>query len=156
FARLLGAHVDIGAYEYLFADNFTGTGALSSNWQRPPLPEKYLFIYRRPGPGFTENNKAISTGTGINTEQAVGLSLLTPTLVGDVDASQALAAGLIARIQSNSDAYAAVLTNAGNAEIWRVNGINQTHTVLATTNAGTNVGTLTFTITGGATPTLLL
>jgi hypothetical protein len=160
YARVVNATVDIGAYEVppFFSDNFNGLGPLSGNWQVPPAPQKFLYTHRRRlgFGGFTENSKAISTGVGFDAEEVKSQTLLNPTLVGDVDASQALAAGLIARIQTNNDAYVAVLTNSGLAQIWLLNAATNSYTVLASTNAGTNSGTLTFSITGDATPTLSL
>jgi hypothetical protein len=155
YARISNGTVDIGAFEVVdFTDNFNATGSLSSNWQ---VQQKFLYTYRRRlgiGSGFTENNKAISSGAGFDAEEVVGPPLLNPQLIAQVDASQALAAGLIARIQSNDNAYVAVLTNSGQAQIWLFNA--DSYTVLASTNAGTNAGTLAFTITGDTTPTLSL
>ena len=102
------------------------------------------------------NNAAQSVGPSFDAEQLVNQPLLNPTLLAHVDASQALAAGLAVRIQSNDNAYVAVLTNSGQAQIWFFNGASNSFTVLASTNAGSNSGTLAFTVTGGATPTLLL
>src|SRR5262249_51547735 len=150
FARIANGTVDIGAYELTpFFDNFTGTGSLSSNWQRPPLPEKYLFLYRRPGPGFTENNKAISTGTGINTEQVVGLSPLDPTLQADVTVGGATAVGLMARIQGNGNAYVAVLTSTNQVEIGFFNAASNLITPLET-------GLVASGAVAGSSPTLQL
>src|SRR5262249_32754038 len=102
------------------------------------------------------NNAADSVGSSFDAEQLVNQSLLNPTLLAHVDASQALAAGLAVRIQGNDNAYVAVLTNSGQAQIWFFNGASNSFTVLASANAGSNSGTLAFTVTGGATPTLLL
>src|SRR5262249_50846756 len=101
FARIIGGTVDIGACEYLFADNFSGTGALSSRWQIPPLPEKFQFTYRRLRGfgGFQQNNAAISVGAGFDVEQVLSQSLLNPALAAQVDASQAMAVGVAGRIQ---------------------------------------------------------
>jgi hypothetical protein len=148
FARKVGAHVDIGAYEGTvpFSDNFTGTGSLSSNWQIPALPEKFLFVYRRrPGfGGFTENNKAISVGTGFDAEQVVGLSLLDPTITADVTLNGAQAVGVAARIQGNDNAYVAVLTSDGQARIGFFNAATNSITDLATPASGLpTVGTFT-------------
>jgi hypothetical protein len=50
----------------------------------------------------------------------------------------------------------AVLTNSGQAQIWLFSAATNSYTVLASTNVGSNTGTLTFTVTGDATPTLSL
>src|SRR5262249_24444676 len=142
FARIANGTVDIGAYEVTpFFDTFTGTGSLSSNWQNPlPLAEKYLFIYRRLRDGFTENNKAISSAIGVNIEQVVGLSSLSPTLQADVGASNALttSVGLVARLHSNGDYYAAILTNTNVAKIVLYRAATNTFTALQSQPVSSN------------------
>jgi hypothetical protein len=151
----------------LFTDNFQRADApnLGPNWQIPPLAPALRFHYRRPldfGGFALQNNAAVSTGPApFVAAQVAGLSLLNPTLKADVNAtnSQALVVGLAARIQSNNDAYVAALTHDGTAEILLFNGASNKFTVLdsiSTIPAGTNVATLQFTVTGGATPTLTL
>jgi hypothetical protein len=129
------------------------------SWQIPPLPEKFLFTYRRHYGfgGFTQANPAISIGTGFDAGQVVGQSLFNPTLTADVNVNGAQAAGVAAHIQGNDNAYVAVLTSTGQAMIGLFNAASNSITPLATTlPGGPTTGTLTFTITGGATPTLSL
>jgi hypothetical protein len=90
--------------------------------------------------------------------QLYGLTnLINPTLQADVDASNpsgtALAAGLFARAQGvPGNAYAAVLTNWGFAEIVLFhadpNPVNDTFTVLKSVTVGVNKGTLQFSLSG--------
>src|SRR5262249_23035774 len=83
-----------------------------------------------------------------------------PTLEADVDAtnSQTVAVGVATRIQSNGDAYVAVLTHAKTAEIWLINTVKETSSVLASAPApgGITAGTLRFDVADGATPQLTL
>src|SRR5262249_7161577 len=123
--------------------------------------EKFAFTYRRPlaSGGFqVQNNKAVSLGgSTYATEQLKGISSQTPILQANVDASQALAVGLLARIQSNGDAYGVILTNSGQAEFILLHAASNSFDVLGTpVDAGTNSGALAFLVTGGATPTLTL
>lgn len=127
-----------------------------AHWQIPALPPALRFSYRRQlgfGGFQLQNNAAISMGTApFVCEQVAGVSLLNPTLQGDVNASnsQTLAVGLAARIQSNGNAYVAALTHDATAEILLFNGARNTFTVLASAPAGTNAATLQFVLNGPA------
>jgi hypothetical protein len=136
-----------------FSDSFTRANAstIGTGWQ--PLSEKLLFTYRRrmASGGFAlQNNAAVSTGSGFNIERVAGKSFLNPTLQAKLDASnaQVQAVGLLVRIQSNGDAYGALLTNSGQAEIILYHGSSNSITVLASASAGTNSATMTFTVSG--------
>jgi autotransporter-associated beta strand protein len=134
-----------------FGDTFTGSGSLSPSWQVPPLPQKFKYAYRRHFGfgGFQKNDKAISVGTGFDAAQVVSSSLLNPTFGAYVDASQALAAGLMARLQSNNNAYVAVLTSDGRAQICLFNAATNSLAVLGQTAAGgPTSGTLSFVVSG--------
>jgi hypothetical protein len=139
-----------------FSDNFVRPDAptLGPDWQAPPLPEKYRFTYhRRLGVGSfaLQNNAAHSVGTSIDAEQVVGKLLLNSVLSANVDASNAgaLVVGLLARIQSNGDAYGAILTNGNMAEIILFHASSNSFDVLGTPMAaGSNAGNLTFTVNG--------
>jgi predicted outer membrane repeat protein len=166
---------DIGAFEgSSFFDNFNraDSPSLGFDWQIPPLAAALQFTYRRPPLatalrftyrrqaefGFQlQSDTAVSLSTSFNAAQVTGQVLLNPTLQADVNASnpQVLAVGLLARIQSTYEAYAAVLTNTGTAEILLVDGVSKTFTVLGSALAGTKVATLTFTVTGTGTGTTL-
>jgi hypothetical protein len=169
--RPSGAGYDIGAYEFQvsssFSDNFNRTGpGLGSSWQLPPsfISGFYPFQYRRhvsaPPVGFQlSNNQAVSTDSSwqVAADQVVGLSLLNPTVQADVTVSGNQAVGLLARAQSNGDAYVARLTATANgtAQIWLYHGATDTFSLLKSQTGVGTTGTLKFTITG-ATPTLTL
>jgi hypothetical protein len=73
----------------------------------------------------------------------------------DVTLGSATAVGVFARLQSDGDAYVAVLTN-GQAQIWLFTGANDTVTVLGTASyTATPPTTLKFTVTGTGTGTTL-
>jgi hypothetical protein len=139
-----------------FADTFFRANApdLGPNWQIPPLPEKFLFTYRRRlwfGGFQLQSNKAVSLASAVfDAEQVTGFSLQNATLQANVDASNAqdLAVGLMARLQSNGDCYAAILTHANVAEIVLFHAATNTFTVLQSASAGSNVATMAFTING--------
>jgi hypothetical protein len=142
---------------YLFSDNFNraNSSSLGSSWQIPPLPEKFLFTYRRRlgfGGFQLQSNKAVSLGSAaFDAEQVTGgISLLNPSLQADVNASNAAAVGLVARLQSNGDAYVGVLTNGGQAQIWFFHAATNSFTVLNSANAGTNAANLQFTVSGSS------
>jgi hypothetical protein len=158
---------DIGAYESqenAFTDNFNraNSGALGPNWQVPPLLPKLVFTYRRrlgAGSFATQSDEAVSLASPkLDINQIAGISLQNATLQAHVDASnaQALAVGMMARLQSNGDGYAAILTNSGLAEIVLFHEASNSFTVLHSQNVGTNIGTMQLVVTGGATPTLAL
>src|SRR5262249_36634496 len=82
---------------------------------------------------------------------------LNPTLQADVTVNGAQAVGLAARIQGNNNAYVAVLTSTGQAEIGIFNAATNTIKPLEPPVAvGTTFGNLTFIVSGGASPTLTL
>jgi hypothetical protein len=145
-----------------FADDFNrASPGLGPTWQVPPVPPALRFQYRRQVL-FSEfqlpNDAALSTGTSIATAQVPGLTLLNPIVQADVDASnsQAQVVGLMARIQSNGDAYVAALTPDGIAEILLYDGVSNTLSApLAFKSVGTKTATLTFTVTGTGTGTTL-
>jgi hypothetical protein len=120
----------------------------------PPLEGPFRFTYRHHigfGGFALQNNAAVSLGSSpIVAAQVAGPAVLNPTLQADVNASnsQAPAAGLAARIQSNNDAYVAALTHDGTAEILLFHGATNTFTVLASAPAGTNSAALQFTLNG--------
>jgi plastocyanin len=136
-----------------FSDTFTGVGPnLDADWQVPPLPTKLFYTYRlRLGfGGFAQNNAAVSVGTSFDGAQVTGLSLQNPTLNAIVNAggSGTIAVGLMARVQTNNDAYLAVLTSAGNAEIWLFHAATNTITVLGSKPAPPGINTLQFVANG--------
>jgi uncharacterized repeat protein (TIGR03803 family) len=144
---------------------------LGPGWQMPPLPEKFHFAHRRRlgfGSFQLQGGQAVSVGMAANGEQLAGVSKLNPTLQADVSlgGAQNLAVGLMARVQSNGDAYVAVLTSAGYAEIWLFREANNTYTPLATSlspvvdTSGTlqfvvNGPSLTLTFTGSGPPVVV-
>jgi hypothetical protein len=140
------------------AYNFNGPDApaLGAPWQLPPLPEKFHFTYRRHDgvSSFVEqNNAAQSASTAITANQIAGLSLQNPTLQADVNATdpQALAVGLLARIQSNGDAYGAILTNSGTIAIGIFHASTNTFSALTSTSTlGDTSGTLQFVVSGSS------
>jgi hypothetical protein len=152
-------------------DNFNGPDApaLGPNWEAPPLPTQMRFTWHRrlAFAGFSQQNyAAVSDGSTFSGAQIKGLLLQNPTLQADVNAgdSQTLAVGVMARVQSDGNAYVAVLTNSGNAEIWLYHGATQTVTVLASAAAGgtsgtlqfvVNVSSLTLTFTGSGPPVVV-
>jgi hypothetical protein len=106
-------------------------------------------------------DQAVSLSSPAFQFAASGLAGITtglPVLQADVDASNtasgALAAGLFARAQlptaatQAGDAYAALLTNWGVAEIVYFHGSTNTFSVLGSVTVGVNKGTLGFSITG--------
>jgi CSLREA domain-containing protein len=134
-----------------FSDTFTRPDApdLGAGWRIPPLPAKFLFAYRRQlafGGFRLQNNAAVSWGTSFSAEQVTGLSSVNPTLTADVNAgnAQTIAAGLLARLQSNGDCYAAILTNTGVAEIVLLHAATNSLTILGSASAGTNTAMLQF------------
>jgi RHS repeat-associated protein len=137
-----------------FTDTFSGPGPdLGSNWQVPPLPAKFRYTYRRHygfGGFQVQGGKAVSVGTSFNVEQVTGFSWQNPTLQADVNVSnaQALAAGLMARLQPNGDCYAALLTHDGMAEIVLFQAATNSFTILGSASAGTNVANMQFTVSG--------
>jgi hypothetical protein len=145
-------------------DNFNraNSGNLGSNWQVPRSFQSAAshFQYRRPASsGFQlSSQKAVSftaPGAPFAAAQAVGLSLLNPTVQADVTLGSATAIGLFARAQSNGDAYVAVLIS-GKAQIWLFHGATGAITVLGTaTYTATPPTTLKFTVTGSGTSTTL-
>ena len=115
-----------------------------------------LFTYRRcySFGGFQlQSNQAVSVGTGFDAEQVVGQSLLNPTLQADLNASANLV-GLMARIQTNGDAYVGLITNDGTPEIGIYNGLTKTLTVLASGTPGSNSLTGVKFIVNGSTLTM--
>jgi uncharacterized delta-60 repeat protein len=152
-------------------DNFNGPNppSLGPNWEAPPLATQFRFTWHRRlafGGLSQQNYEAVSDGSTFSGAQIKGLSLQNPTLQADVNAgdSQTLAVGLMARVQSDGNAYVAVLTNSGNAEIWLYQGNTQTFTVLASAAAGAtsgtiqfvvNVSSLTLTFTGSGPPVVV-
>jgi lysozyme len=133
---------------------------LNGSWQIPPLAAAFHFQYRRPA-GFSgfqiAGNTATSLGPSFSAMQVGDIALLNPTLQADVDASQAAAVGLLVRMQGNGDAYVGVLTSAKTVEILVFHGATDTVQTLGTPiDVGVTSGTLKFTVTGGATPTLTL
>jgi hypothetical protein len=151
-----------------FAETFNRVNAptLGSNWQLPPLPEKFHFTYRRRlgfGGFQLQGGKAVSVGTSLDGGQVNGQSLQNPTLQADVSLGGSQAVGLMARVQSNGDAYVAVLTSAGYLKIWLFHEANNTYTELASSaspvvdTSGTlqfvvNGPSLTLTLTGSGVP----
>ena len=139
----------------IFTDNFTGTNGspLSASWQ---IPTVKLFTYRRRysfGGFQLQSNQAVSVGTGFDAEQVVGQSLLNPTLQADLNASANLV-GLMARIQTNGDAYVGLITKDGTPEIGIYNGLTKTLTVLASGTPGSNSLTGVKFIVNGSTLTM--
>jgi hypothetical protein len=145
---------DIGAYEVLKDEfNRADSATLGPGWQIPPLSPALRFTYRRRlGFGGFQllSNAAVSVGPSYDGEQVTGVSLHDATLQADVNAgnSQTLAVGLLARIQSNGDAYGAILTNSGLAEIILSHGATNSFTVLGMVTVGTNVANLQFSVSG--------
>jgi hypothetical protein len=139
-----------------FSDSFDRSTGLGNSWRIPPLPGKYLFAWRRRlgNQGFqVQNNTAVSQGTGgLAADQVAGFAVQDITLQADVDTSNSstVAVGLFARLQSNGAAYAAVLTQAGKAEIWLINTLANTYTVLDTMPApgGVTAANLKFVLSG--------
>jgi hypothetical protein len=160
-----GSSLGIFAQRYgRFSDDFDrpDSANLGANWEIPPLAPAFRFQYRRQS-GFAGfevlNNAAVSVGTSFDAEQFAVGSLLNSTLQADVDASdgQNTAVGLFARMQANGNAYAAVLTHTGMAEILLIHGgTDAVPQMLGQFDVGVTSGRLIFTITGGATPTLTL
>jgi uncharacterized repeat protein (TIGR01451 family) len=139
----------------IFTDSFNGASApnLDANWQIPALPQKLHYTYRRHfgygGFQQVQNTGAVSLGSFLfAAEQVTGASYLNPSLQADVNASNAAAVGLLARLQSDGDAYVGVLTNGGQAQIWLFHAATNSFTVLGSANAGTNAANLQFTISG--------
>jgi hypothetical protein len=117
------------------------------------LPKDRYCYRRRLGFGAfgVQSNSAVSlSSSSFDAEQVTGLSVQNPTLVAQVNASNpaAQAVGLMARLQSNGDGYAAVLTTAGQAEIILFHEDSHTYTVLASASAGSNIATMTFSVSG--------
>jgi autotransporter-associated beta strand protein len=141
----------------VFNYGFPGIGPapLDANWQIPPLPLMLHYTYRRRlgfGGFQVLNNKAVSVGPSFDAEKLVSPSLSSVSVQADVNAagSGTLMVGLMARLQSNGDAYVAVLTRTGTAEILFYDGPTQTFTVLASkTGAGTSAN-LTFQVIGSS------
>jgi hypothetical protein len=131
--------------------NRANSPSLGTDWQITPLPDKLRFTYRhREGMGgfALQGGQAVSASTSVATEQVAGLSLQDSTIQADVDVSgsQSVAAGLMARIQSNGDAYVAVLTHSGTAEIWLFHASDNTFKVLDSEPAPVGVNTLQFVV----------
>ena len=137
FARIFGDEVDIGGSDEATADSFErpDSATLGSNWAVSADGPNAVHPYRRRGyssfpggrqPGGQQQSDGLRRRAG---GRSIGLE--NPTIQAGVNASddQALAVGVAARIQSNGDAYVAVLTHDRRAEIWLVR--NQTITVLA-------------------------
>jgi hypothetical protein len=122
------------------------------------------FSYRSPyefGGFALQNNRAVSSGdSAFAAEVVTGLSELNPTIKADVNAGSGStrAVGLVARMQDNGAAYVAVLTRQGDAELWLVHPGGHSFQVLESTATPANAtsGTLQFSVSGGATPTLTL
>src|SRR5262249_17894393 len=148
--------VAMGACEALvFGDSSPGPAPapLSSSWQMAPLPEKYLFTNRRRygfGDFQLQGGQAVSAGTYVDGEQVAALSMQDPTLQADVSLGGSQAVGLMARVQSNGDAYVAALTTAGNLEIWLFTEANNSYTRLGPSKSagGAASGTLQFVVNG--------
>jgi streptogramin lyase len=153
-----------------FGDTFTGSpgSPLSASWQIPPVAQRFAWRRRTGLSGFVinNNNQAVSTGPDtFSAEQVVGQTFLNPTVQADVNVGTALAVGVMARVQSNGDAYVAWLTDTGQAQIALFSAETNTFTVLASANAGITAGTLQFVVNGsnlslyqivGGSPTLLV
>jgi hypothetical protein len=149
FVIAWGSSGEDGSGKGIFAQQYVNLGP---NWQASP-PAGHRFLYRRQV-SFPLDNAAVSVGASFDTAQVTGQSFLAPTLQANVDASQATV-GLFAREQSNGDAYVAVLTNSGMAQILLFHGASDTYSLLGFAAAGTNAGALTFTVTGTGTGTTL-
>jgi hypothetical protein len=142
----LGEQPDIGAFE------------VQDGWQTPSLPAAaFRFQYHRQfGFGSFQTSTGTSIGTSYDAAGLGELTVLNPTLQANVDATQATA-GVFARMQANGTAYVALLTSSKTVEIGVFYGDTDKLQILGTpVNVGATSGILTFTVTGGATPTLTL
>jgi parallel beta-helix repeat protein len=134
-----------------FGDNFDGRSSLGANWQIPSVGRRFTWQRRTVLSGFgVSSDHAVSSGPGpFAAEEVTGQPpFANPTVQADVNVGTAFAVGVMARLQSNGDAYVAWLTSTGQAQIALFNAATDTFTILQSANAGITSGTLQFVVNG--------
>jgi hypothetical protein len=152
---------------YSFVIHYTGDAATQSTtggndvvlvctsnaWQIPAAPLQFHYTYRRRlafGGIQLADSGGTSTAAGkFTAEQLIGASMTDGSVQATVNASSStvLVAGILARLQSNGDAYAAILTHDGLAQIVLFHAGTNSYTVLGSVTAS-NVAAMQFTIVG--------